>query len=223
MKQVFNMAVIDTKSKILNAAVREFAEHGFDCTTIRGICKRADVNVAAVNYHFDSKETLYLNVFKVLFERKNTNNAALLGSVPANEWEAAFRAWMRKNIELFLNPGEFDGYMFKIMFREMNSQSSMFQNIFKEYLKPRFDGLEKFLRQRLPSDTTNEELYIFIFSIISQFLFYFQSSSLVVNAFPEVEKIKNKVNEIADFIVDGVLLRLYAWHKVSSDKVKNQD
>lgn len=216
MKQAFNMMITDTKSKILNAAIQEFAEHGFSGATIRGICKRADVNVAAVNYHFDSKETLYLNVFKVLFERKNGNNALYLGTVsdPA-DWEKSFRSWIRKSIELFVSPVGMDEYMFKIMFREMSSQSLMFENIFKEYLKPRFEGLEKFLRLRLPPEITNDELYIFIFSIISQFLFYSQSRSLICNAFPEYEKLKNKVDDITDFITEGVMLRLNSWEKLS--------
>jgi len=208
------MMATDTKSKILNAAILEFAEHGFGGATIRDICKRANVNVASVNYHFDSKEALYLNVFNVLFERKKGNNALRLGSVsdPA-EWEDAFRKWVRKSIELFIDPAEMDEYMFKIMFREMSNQSSMFENIFKEYLKPRFEGLEKFLRQRLPPDTTSDELYIFIFSIISQFLFYFQNRCLVRNAFPEYERLKNKIDDITDFIIEGVMLRLNSWKK----------
>ena len=48
----------DTRSKILDAAEQMFAEHGFDGTSIREITRVADVNVAAVHYHFGSKEAL---------------------------------------------------------------------------------------------------------------------------------------------------------------------
>nr|WP_067294866.1 TetR/AcrR family transcriptional regulator [Marinobacterium profundum] len=50
----------DTTDKILQAASSLFAEQGFNDTTMRQITARADVNLAAVNYHFGSKERLIL-------------------------------------------------------------------------------------------------------------------------------------------------------------------
>jgi AcrR family transcriptional regulator len=47
----------------LDAAERLFAEHGFDGASMRQITEAARVNVAAVNYHFGSKEELYCQVF----------------------------------------------------------------------------------------------------------------------------------------------------------------
>ncbi len=57
------MNTVDTKSKILNVAQDLFAEKGFDGASIRDIAQRADVNIAAVNYHFKNKENLYWSVF----------------------------------------------------------------------------------------------------------------------------------------------------------------
>ncbi len=48
----------ETKDKILNAAEILFAEHGFSETSMRVITSVADVNLAAVNYHFGSKKEL---------------------------------------------------------------------------------------------------------------------------------------------------------------------
>lgn len=47
-----------TNDRILDAAERLFAENGVAGTTVRNITDRAQVNVAAVNYHFGSKENL---------------------------------------------------------------------------------------------------------------------------------------------------------------------
>jgi len=49
---------IDTKQKILDAAQHLFASLGFQATSLRAITKRAGVNIAAINYHFGSKEAL---------------------------------------------------------------------------------------------------------------------------------------------------------------------
>ena len=51
-----------TRQQILKAAGSLFAQKGFDATTSKEICKKARVNIAAVNYHFDGKLALYKEV-----------------------------------------------------------------------------------------------------------------------------------------------------------------
>ncbi|MGI8561508.1 MAG: TetR family transcriptional regulator [Luteimonas sp.] len=53
-----------TKDRILGAAEELFAQHGFGGTSLRQVTSRADVNIAAVNYHFGSKENLVNEVFR---------------------------------------------------------------------------------------------------------------------------------------------------------------
>ena len=57
-------AQFSTKDKILGAAEELFATHGFAGTSLRQVTSRADVNIAAVNYHFGSKENLVNEVFR---------------------------------------------------------------------------------------------------------------------------------------------------------------
>ncbi len=57
-----------TKERILAAAGELFAVQGFDGTTIRDICAKADVNLASVNYHFNDKENLFGEVIRFGFE-----------------------------------------------------------------------------------------------------------------------------------------------------------
>ena len=52
------------KERLLDAAEELFAAKGFDGTSIRDLTARAKCNLAAVNYHFGSKEQLYRNVFE---------------------------------------------------------------------------------------------------------------------------------------------------------------
>ena len=49
---------LDTKTRILNAAEKLFGMNGFDATSLRDITAEAQVNLAAVNYHFQSKDSL---------------------------------------------------------------------------------------------------------------------------------------------------------------------
>ena len=57
-------AHFSTKDRILGAAEELFAQHGFAGTSLRQVTTRADVNIAAVNYHFGSKENLVNEVFR---------------------------------------------------------------------------------------------------------------------------------------------------------------
>jgi len=54
----------NTKDRILGAAEDLFAQYGFSGTSLRQVTSRADVNIAAVNYHFGSKENLVNEVFR---------------------------------------------------------------------------------------------------------------------------------------------------------------
>jgi AcrR family transcriptional regulator len=58
-----NNLLPDTRQRILDAAERLFARDGYHFTSLRAITTEADVNLAAVNYHFGSKETLLEEVF----------------------------------------------------------------------------------------------------------------------------------------------------------------
>ncbi|MDV3468704.1 CerR family C-terminal domain-containing protein [Stenotrophomonas sp. C3(2023)] len=53
---------LETRERLLGAAVKVFARHGFGGAGIRVISAEAGVNVALVGYHFGSKEGIYLEV-----------------------------------------------------------------------------------------------------------------------------------------------------------------
>lgn len=50
--------MLDTKQKILDTAERLFGDHGYSTTSLRQVIAEAEVNLAAVHYHFGSKEEL---------------------------------------------------------------------------------------------------------------------------------------------------------------------
>lgn len=54
----------ETKKKIIDVARIIFSENGFEGTSIRELAKQAEVNVAAINYHFGSKEQLFFFIIQ---------------------------------------------------------------------------------------------------------------------------------------------------------------
>lgn len=67
-----------TKERILGAAEELFAQHGFAGTSLREVTSRADVNIAAVNYHFGSKENLVNEVFRRRMDDMTERRLSLL-------------------------------------------------------------------------------------------------------------------------------------------------
>lgn len=67
-----------TKERILGAAEELFAQQGFGGTSLRQVTSRADVNIAAVNYHFGSKENLVNEVFRRRMDDMSAQRLELL-------------------------------------------------------------------------------------------------------------------------------------------------
>jgi AcrR family transcriptional regulator len=68
----------DTKTRILDAAEGLFMEHGFEATSLRSLTAAAGVNLAAVNYHFGSKEELFQAVLTRRLDPMNKERIELI-------------------------------------------------------------------------------------------------------------------------------------------------
>ncbi|MBB1060485.1 TetR/AcrR family transcriptional regulator [Marilutibacter spongiae] len=73
-----------TKDRILGAAEELFAQFGFTGTSLRQVTSRADVNIAAVNYHFGSKENLVNEVFRRRMDDMSAQRLAALRAAVAD-------------------------------------------------------------------------------------------------------------------------------------------
>lgn len=129
-----------TKDRILDTAEHLFARDGFDATSLRAITAEAGVNLAAVNYHFQSKEAL---VQAVIGRRMGPVNARRLALLDAYEAEAGgapvplekiMDAFLRPVLEiiggharefvplvgrLYTEPGDFSERLFKDQFQAL--------------------------------------------------------------------------------------------------------
>ena len=68
----------ETRERILDVAERLFAAAGFASTSLRDITAEAGVNLAAVNYHFGSKESLLVAILERRIRPVNERRLALL-------------------------------------------------------------------------------------------------------------------------------------------------
>lgn len=89
-----------TKTLILEATERLLAEHGFESVSLRDITSAAAVNVAAVNYHFGSKEKLFEEIQCRYIEPINAERLRVLAELAS----AGRVATVREILEAFMRP-----------------------------------------------------------------------------------------------------------------------
>lgn len=97
---------MSTKERILDAAEQLFSQHGYAATSLRAITSRAGVNLAAINYHFRSKEALLEAVLVRRLGRINQKRIEMLrASEAASEGPPALEAL----VEAFVVPAFYLG------------------------------------------------------------------------------------------------------------------
>ncbi|MEK7408763.1 MAG: TetR family transcriptional regulator [Acidobacteriota bacterium] len=93
---------MESKERILDAAERLFAEKGFAASSLRMITAAAGVNLAAVNYHFGSKEGLLQAVFARRLGPLNQSRLEMLDACEAASGHGG--PALEKILEAFLAP-----------------------------------------------------------------------------------------------------------------------
>ncbi|NEZ63121.1 TetR/AcrR family transcriptional regulator [Leptolyngbyaceae cyanobacterium CCMR0082] len=78
-------ASADTKEQLLNVAEQLIAERGYAGTTVRAIANQANANLAAVNYHFGSKEELFRAIFSRIAKPIVVEQLAILNGLQKKE------------------------------------------------------------------------------------------------------------------------------------------
>ena len=92
----------ETKQKILDTAERLFGDQGYAATSLRHIIAEAGVNLAAIHYHYGSKEEL---LDEVVMRKAGPVNAERLALLDRYEAEAgAGPLAVEKVLEAFLAP-----------------------------------------------------------------------------------------------------------------------
>jgi len=93
----------DTKQRLLDAAERLFAEHGFEVTSMRAVTQAAATCVSAANYHFGSKEALLQAALVRRLEPLNQRRLEALDALEAAAGDEPVA--VEALLEAFLRPG----------------------------------------------------------------------------------------------------------------------
>jgi AcrR family transcriptional regulator len=149
----------NTKERILHAAEDLFAQHGFAGTSLRQVTSRADVNIAAVNYHFGSKENLVHEVFKHRMDdmsEKRLSALALVLSKDPNDLQGILLAFIQPALALTLD--RHGASFVRVLARAYAEKNDGLRNFLSENYGQVLREFAKAIAQCLPQ-LSKEELY----------------------------------------------------------------
>jgi AcrR family transcriptional regulator len=136
----------DTKTRILNAAEKLFGQNGFDATSLRDITTEAQVNLAAVNYHFQSKESLIDAVIESRLTPVNQRRLEMLAAAgPSPQLEQIIEAFLAPILDYEIAPAV------PLIGRVLSNPSHFMDRVYKKHLASIVVEFSEALGKALPS------------------------------------------------------------------------
>jgi len=155
----------ETKRKILDVACDVFAEKGFRDAKITDICCRAGANVAAVNYYFGDKESLYVAAWRQVMERfVSTDATAPEDRSPEQRLRFVIHRFIRK----VLIADHESGHFRRLELMELASPTGLIDAAWKELIAPRKQELLDMIRCLLGPDIDEDSVRLCEMSVVNQ-------------------------------------------------------
>lgn len=155
----------ETRQKLLVAAGEVFAKKGFWETTNVDICEKAKANTAAVNYHFGSKENLYIEAWKYSFEKAIKAHPPDGGVSPEATVQERLRGRILSFMQRVADPQAHD---FEIIHKEMASPTGLLTETIEKAITPIEQDFKSTLQELLGSGATEQRIRFCHMSIMGQ-------------------------------------------------------
>ncbi len=152
----------DTRSRILDVAEQLFGEQGLDRVSIRDITKAAKVNLAAINYHFGSKDELIAAVFERRVVPLNEARLAALEIVEASagkkspKLEEILGAFIRPAVDSAIKADKGGAAFSKLFGRCLSEPSPEVEALLKKQFEPLGERMQAMLKRALPHLSRSE-------------------------------------------------------------------
>lgn len=189
----------ETRQRLLVAAGEEFAEQGFQNTTVRDICRRAGVNIAAVNYHFRSKEELYAEVCNYSLDLSVNKYSPTLGITEGASAQERLHTFIRSFLFSMLEKGG-PSWHEKLVTREMNNPTGALDIVVETTIKPRNKLLSSIVKDFFGAVAPDDVIRRCCLSIIGQCLHYRNAQSVIRRLYPDQKFDAKGIAAIADHI-----------------------
>lgn len=199
---------METRQRLLEAAGEIFAERGFGGASIREISRRAQANVAAVNYHFGDKARLYRAVLKYAHACAHDTPESLQDAIPETaSGEEKLAAFVRSFLQRTLVQGR-PAWHGKLVAREMIEPSAALDAFVAEDIFPRFIILRTIIAEILGVSLEHEAVRWQAASVIAQSLFWHHNKPVIQRLYPDLKYSDDQIEFIARHVIEFSLTGL---------------
>lgn len=183
-------------SRILNCACEIFAEKGYKNAKVADICQRAGANVAAVNYYFGDKATLYIKAWEQTFKKCSK---LIMPDVTISP-EEQLRSHIHSLMQNFIGQDDW-GRFTRLYLMELANPTGLIKSIWHELIEPRRQILLGIIRKIIGSKATDEEVLFCEMSIINQCRSLMAISRDDLEYFFEQPLSQDLIRRLADHII----------------------
>ena len=155
---------VNTRQKLLEAAGEIFAKKGFWSATHEDICSRANANLAAINYHFGSKENLYIEAWKHSFEKSMEKYPPEGGALPNDPVEKRLRDRVLSFLKRIADP---ETHEIDIMLKEMANPTGLLTDVIASKTAPEKLDFGSIVREIIGKGVNEEQVGLCHMGIIS--------------------------------------------------------
>ncbi|MDB5342502.1 MAG: Transcriptional regulator TetR [Schlesneria sp.] len=190
----------DTRQRLIDAAGAIFAEKGYEAASVRDICQQASANIAAVNYHFGEKKSLYVAAVRHAQSCADSENPEMTWPAdmsPVERLRAHILQMLQRKLE-----GDKPAWHLGIMLREMAFPTEACAAVVEDYVRPMANGMRAILLDLLGHDFPEEKGNMIGFSIVGQVLFYYVHQPVIRLLIGESAHDALTVQKLADHITN---------------------
>ena len=203
-----------TRTRILDAAEELFMQHGFEGTSMRQLTSRAGVNLAAVNYHFGSKDALIEAVFRRRLDPMNAARLAELAKLDASgslSPEAIIRAFVGPSLRLVEDAKGGGRNFTRLLGRTYTEPSKTLRALIGQMYAPTMERYKTALERALPQIPKDELVWRmhFMFGTLAYTLAATDTVQLIAGCKPEDRYDAQLLEErLTAFLLAGLLAPL---------------
>ncbi len=201
----------ETRTRILDAAEELFMQNGFGGTSMRHLTARAGVNLAAVNYHFGSKDALIEAVFRRRLDPMNAARIAALEALEAGgraqEPEAIIRAFISPSLSMMEDTKGGGRNFIRLLGRTYTEPAKALRQLIGQMYAPAMQRYKGALERALPHMPREELVWrmTFMFRTLAYTLAATDTVQLIAGAKPEDRYDARLLEErLAAFLLSGL-------------------
>ncbi|MFU2208806.1 CerR family C-terminal domain-containing protein [Solidesulfovibrio sp. C21] len=186
----------ETRRRLLDAAGEIFSCKGYQAATVREITKLAKANLAAIHYHFGSKDRLYQAVLEHAHReagRRYPPDLGLVGDAPP---EVRLYAYIRALLLRLEDKGR-HSWLMRLMAREMAEPSPNLTTVVERCLAPANAVLRDIVAALLGGDPNPLTVARFAQSIVGQCRHFVLDQPILERLYPDCDPSQDGVDALA--------------------------